>query len=183
MLKGTGSISGLHRVLAVFRGPHPADTADTPFTSRFCRDCLYSGSCTTHAPSTRSIWAFSIAHTRSTRQYFGRQHYNALSVRSTQYTRYSQVYSEYGVYLSICDFYIYIFLGYCLLFVTVFVYTYERLVVEHLPEARNCTAQSALHKRAASTCRSERDNASRQVELVRARIASSICGSLCSLNE
>ena len=67
MLKGTGSISGLHRVLAVFRGPHPADTADTPFTSRFCRDCLYSGSCTTHAPSTRSIWAFSSAHTPSTR--------------------------------------------------------------------------------------------------------------------
>ena len=66
--KSTGSISGVHTastrssVLRIL----PACTSEY-FEVRYCGYCLHSGLCTAHAPSTRSIWAFSSARTPGTR--------------------------------------------------------------------------------------------------------------------
>ena len=57
------------RARALFSGSILCILSRTASISDVCTAgyCLHSGFCTAHAPSTRRIWAFSIAHTSNTR--------------------------------------------------------------------------------------------------------------------
>ena len=59
--------------------------------------------------------------------------------------------------------------------------TKKHVVVEHLPQAQHSAISSPSQSGKASTCRSERDNASRQTELARASMSSSIYAARCVL--
>ena len=57
--------------------------------------------------------------------------------------------------------------------------TFLKYVAFFAPQAQHCTAQSTRTSSEASTLRSERDNASKQTELARAGMASSIYITVC----
>ena len=65
-----------------------------------CGYCLYLGLCTPHTPNTRSIWAFSTAHTTSTPSvYVGRQYCKTLSTREHEIYSIRREYKAYWEHL------------------------------------------------------------------------------------